>query len=485
MFNPDFYPTPKEVAEKMTFGHDLTNKIVLEPSAGKGDLIDHILGEGAKEVLSCEINHDLQQIIKNKSTFLMDDFLSVKAEQISHINAIVMNPPFSKDVQHILHAFEVAPSGCDIMALCNLQTVKNTFSQQRQELKVLIKNFGSFQDLGECFTNSERRTSVEIALIRLKKPANDYQTEFNGFFMEEEERAENGAGLMPYNVIRDLVERYIESVKLFDEQLNIAVKINELGKGFFNSNIALSITDNEKPTTRENFKKDLQRNAWTFIFNKMNLYKITTKQLREDLNKFVEEQQNTPFTMRNIYRMLEIVIATTGQRMDKAILEAFDNITKHYHENRFNVEGWKTNSHYLVNEKFIFPWMVEVGFSGQVSYNYSGNFERIEDLVKALCFLMGEDYNKKTPLRNFISDRENQMNWGKWHEWDFFEIRPYKKGTLHFRFKDHKVWERFNSKVAELKGYPLHWSEPNTKKTEQPKQRATTEAKTIFEFNIY
>ena len=47
-----------------------------------------------------------------------------------------------------------------------------------------------------------------------------------GFFMDDEKEAETGAGLMPYNVVRDLVNRYVAAVKIFDEQIQAAVKMN-------------------------------------------------------------------------------------------------------------------------------------------------------------------------------------------------------------------------------------------------------------------
>lgn len=37
----------------------------------------------------------------------------------------------------------------------------------------------------------------------------------------------------------------------------------------------------------------------------------------------------------------------------------------------------------------------------------------------------------------------------------FFEIKGYKKGTVHVKFKDDKIWALFNRRVAEIKGYPL------------------------------
>ena len=34
--NPDFYPTPVEVIDKMMMGEDIIGKTILEPSAGSG-----------------------------------------------------------------------------------------------------------------------------------------------------------------------------------------------------------------------------------------------------------------------------------------------------------------------------------------------------------------------------------------------------------------------------------------------------------------
>jgi hypothetical protein len=40
MFNPDFYPTPPDVAATMLDPLDLRGKVVVEPSAGSGNLRD-------------------------------------------------------------------------------------------------------------------------------------------------------------------------------------------------------------------------------------------------------------------------------------------------------------------------------------------------------------------------------------------------------------------------------------------------------------
>lgn len=106
MFHPEFYPTPPEVIEMMQL--DCQNRIILEPHAGKGNIVDYCLQNGAKEVLSIEINKDLQEIVKQKSSLIGEDFFLCTPDQISHIDAIFMNPPFSNADRHILHAWEIA-----------------------------------------------------------------------------------------------------------------------------------------------------------------------------------------------------------------------------------------------------------------------------------------------------------------------------------------------------------------------------------------
>lgn len=119
MFSKDFYPTPLHVIEQMTAGIGLQGKIILEPSAGKGNIVDFLNRNGAKQVLACELNADLRKILQQKCTVLKSDFLQLTSDRISHVDYIIMNPPFSADERHIMHAWEIAPDGCEIVALCN------------------------------------------------------------------------------------------------------------------------------------------------------------------------------------------------------------------------------------------------------------------------------------------------------------------------------------------------------------------------------
>ncbi len=453
IFNSDFYPTPLEVIEKMLDGVVLDKKAVLEPSAGKGDIVDY-LKRFDTEVIACEKSPELRAILEKKCRIIADDFLTVKAEQVSHIHLIVMNPPFTYDEKHILHAWNIAPAGCKVIALCNSNTLTNRRYNDRQQLSVVISEYGYSEELGKVFENAERKTDVEVSLIVLQKPGANYESEFEGFYLDEDPEEQSENAIMPYNFIRDLVNRYINAIKIFDDQLDAALRMNNLISSFYKSNVAMLISEDGKSLKRNEFKKDLQKNAWTYIFNKMDMQKFATAGLRADINKFVEQQQQIPFTMRNIYRMIEIVIGTQDQRMDKALLEVFEKVTKHYHENRFSVEGWKTNSHYLLNRKFIMPHVVTISWGNKLTTNYNGWAEPIEDMHKALCHLTGRNYESWSSTFSYFLNLV-ECKPGQLYNWGFFEFRAYKKGTVHFTFNNEDVWAKFNQRIAKILGYPL------------------------------
>jgi len=495
--NPDFFPTPQEIIYKMLQHYDVNNKVILEPSAGKGDIIDVLIMEGAKDILFCEKSEPLQKILNGKGRFLNADFLQVTSDQISHVNAIIMNPPFSDGVKHILHAHEIAPKGATIISLINSSNLKNDYTNERKQLKNLVECFGTVTDLKNCFDTAERKTQVEVSMIVIKKAGESYESEFEGFFMEEEPEVEGVNGIMQYDAIRDLVNRYVAAVKLYDKQLETGVQMNSLLKGFYGRDLTFSCSEDGKTTLRAEFKKNMQREGWDYIFKKLDLTKDVTRSTREDLNKFIEEKTNIPFTVKNIWQMLSIIVATRGQTMDRALLVVFDRLTNN-EENRYT-EKWKSNLHYLLGKKFILGDMCyqdQRWHKGQSQIQLSdrgGNFDLMEDFNKALSYITGIPYNSIGSLENNIryeykvktkdnvsffhggvndwslenkkkalyeqgveyTIERSQPVYGKWFEWGYFRVKAFKKGSMHFEWLDLELWGKFNQRIAKLKGYPL------------------------------
>jgi predicted RNA methylase len=470
MFNQDFYPTPEEVIHQMIGIHDLQDKVILEPHGGSGNIIDVLKTHNPKEIIACEINPKLAVITSSKANrFLKYDFLDVNSTEISHIDFIIANPPFSTGAKQILHMFEVAPPGCIILTLCNSDSIRFSHHyKDSSELYELIEEYGFKEHLGRCFDTSERETKVDVSFITLIKPKGESNDEFDGYFDMTEESWPEGEGITTFNSIQAIINRIVSSVKLFNNAIDSGNAVNN-AMGNIGHNIAFGAykTDskgNHISISRETFKKELQKNAWLHIFDKLNMDKYITKSVRSTINKFVEQQSHIPFTMKNVSIMINNIVGTHAERMDNMLVEAFDKICSFADSNNSSGETWKTNSNYRINKKFIHPWMCNYCSIMKYDKVHLSHYaeDEFQDIMKAMCHLTGIDYNKTSSLYSFVNGyhfhnavHNGWMEWGKWYEWGFFRIKGYKKGTMHFQFVDDKVWEQFNRKVAELKGWQL------------------------------
>lgn len=466
--NSDFYPTPEEVINTMMMGENIIGKVILEPSAGSGNIVRWLKNNGAGEVIACEKDNHLQKLLAGECQLLAEDFLSVTAEQVSHIDYIVMNPPFNEGIRHIRHAFEIAPAGCTIVALCNSTNLEKTWNSEYVTFQELVKLYGNSEYIGTAFDTAERKTDVGISIVKLYKEG-EADEEFADYLFSNEDDTLNSnetEGLVQYNLVRDLVNRYISAVKLFDETMAAANKINDMARFDDGDRTrahylpiefgAYSFDGKHIHVTRQQYKKQMQRYYWRIIFDKLNMEKYATNGLREQLNRFIEKQVEVPFTMHNVYQLLNMVIQTTGQRMDKALLEAFDLICSLSAENSTAGEKWKTNANYMVNRKFIVPYMT--GYDARwprdyVTLSYSGNETKVIDVVKALCYITGTNYDSIRPLNGLIY--ESKIPYGEWFEWGFFRVKAFKKGTMHFEFLDEAIWAKFNQAVAKQRGWVL------------------------------
>ena len=457
IFNSDFYPTPPEVAAEMLDPLDLRGRTVLEPSAGSGNLVRECLNRGAAEVLWCEKEPQLRDMLTSVrgGGYLGHDFLQVEAHQVSHIDLIVMNPPFSADEAHILHAWGIAPPGCEIVALANWNTVSGQHRGLQLQLSKLIEAYGSAECLGEAFSTAERPTRVSVGMVRLAKPGSRPSgDEFDGFFLGPDDIEAQGEGLIPYRRSRDIVNRYVEACRIYDEQVEAGTRLRTVLDGFFGQELGLQVTVEGAPVTRNRFRKDLQKAAWKHVFGEFLPAQLATSQLAKDINTFVEKQSRIPFTERNIYRMLQIVAGTQEQRVDRAVEQAIDTLTRHTAENRYGVEGWVTNSGYMLNRRFIRAYMAELSWDGRGMNvkSYGSQADEIQDLIKALCFITGRSYaDVGQPTKP-----DDGIFWpGEWYDWGFFRFRAYKKGTVHFEFLDEEVWAAVNARYARIKGQVL------------------------------
>lgn len=476
IFNRDFYPTPDNVVDMMLSTSEVGGKVVLEPSFGKCDIVKRLNMLGAKEVIGCEINDTLRGSAQGVRV-IGDDFFNIQREHVSHIDMIVMNPPFSEQKRHIQHAWDIAPDGCEIISLCNATMFNTRSMHHSQTLVDTIETYGYYDELGDVFKEAERTTDCNIACIHMFKPGSG-DNEFAGFLsFEPDEEQPEGEGIMTYNEVREAVNRYVSAVSMWDSVMegNRAINnvVGELSFGSIKFGAFWTGYGKSQSTeiTRETFKKELQKHAWRWVFNKFDMSRFLTRSVFEKLNNAVEKMSHIPFTVRNVYRMIDMIIQTHAERMNNVILDAFDTICGYSDDNvTYHGEKWKTNAAHMVNRRFIVPYICEYDTrwlslcqTVKVHYEKSNTFD---DINKALCFISGTPYEER-----WIDDNGNErkrtmrslydftmaipMEWGEWYDWGFFRIKGYKKGTMHFEFQTEDLWWKFNQKVASIRGWGL------------------------------
>ena len=404
--NRDFYPTPDQVSQQMCDEMNLVGKIVLEPHGGKGDLIKFLKSKGAT-VLTCEKDPELALIAdRYADEFLKHDFFHLVKEEIGHVDYIIMNPPFSNQKKHIHHAWEILPNGAELITLCNYESFEDDRGWNKKGIKDLADEYGTYQNLGNVFNQAERKTNVDIGLVHLYSPNSKQENEWSDYLDDNEEFImRDTEGIMQYNELVAVVESFKGACEKYRK---VHEAKDELNKYFSSLGIPKEFTVEMRKegssVSYNEYKKNLQAVMWTRVFSYMKMEKYIDQKARTEINKFQKMSRNKPFTIRNIFKTIEMIYGTHSSRMDGVLLRVFDQCTKYYDDNRWYGKGWKTNSHYLVNKKFIIPNMCGADGNGNVKMNWSSNGEWINDFTKALCYLTGKNYDDFTTFYQYMNN---------------------------------------------------------------------------------
>jgi hypothetical protein len=478
MFNNGFYPTPRHVVDLMVkpYASEMHKWAVLEPSAGKGDILDAI-AENPKErwnnpykvprkhVYAIEIEPELVYILQEKGyRVISNDFLTF--ENRYHFDLILMNPPFSNGDEHLLKAWEVLESG-HICCLLNAETINNPCTRTRELLGKIIADNGAAEYLGDCFRTAERRTGVNVALVRLEKTSGKTRFDFGfakGGRVDISGEIQAGNEIALNDKLGAYIRAYEKTCGSFIGYLKAREEVKLFAGSFLDKdNLQNLIATAEKEpglTSQYNsFVDELKRHAWFEILAKLDIEKYLTNGIRQNFNSFKENQGAMELSRENIRQFIIFLAQNRGAIMDTAITDVFDTFTKFYEENRCHVEGWKTNSQWKVNRKVILPWYIEMSYSSHYSINHR-KWDEFADIDKVMCYITGKqypDYSKRDESGGIVllKDAISRVRIGdsSLHESEFFSFRCYKKGTLHLYFRDEWLWAEFNQRACKGKNW--------------------------------
>lgn len=510
----DPYVDPKRGAKQ--FG------MILEPSAGSGNLIkaleevykekikafnkekeeklttedknwrDYrwIFEDEAKEIKNhvhvCEIDPNLQSILRDNGYRIVDDdFLSYDTG--IKYNLILMNPPFSNGAKHVLRAIEMLSPGGKLCALLNAHSLMNNQSESYKALRGMIKLHGSAVGIGRPFKDAQRETDVEIALIRYQDPRQPTDDLFNmeGFEYEtldgitEEEVIERSVATR--DVIGTLLRQYKAAQEYYMEFRKASRHMHSLLNLFDFDYQDEEIKNMNNVSRREgerdadqynNFLLKLNKAAWKTVFRLTGMKKRMTERMRQQFEKHENDTSLMAFTRKNINAAIQLLLENNERIMLQCILDCYDELTRYSKDNLEPDKRFKTNNAYRVKKKVIIPYCVEWSPHWGFSIKYNVRDGIISDLDKAMCFLAGLRIEDISTIPNAMEIRKDQIKKrGRDTEKGmidttvdstFFELKFFKKGTLHIKFKDEKLWEFFNQTVARERGW-LQDYEPGAK----------------------
>lgn len=322
-----FYPTPPDIAEKMLRHIDWDKTVsVLEPSAGKGNLVDAIIrkvyarrggsywkGITGATVDCIERDEHLRSIIEHEYCGPRCAELSRKAREISnvsyrdqteqmkslhaqydrerrileatpvhvvsddfllftthkHYDAIIMNPPFENGDEHLMHALDIIDNGGVVVCLLNAETIRNPYTNIRKVLADRLNKYNAeIEYISDGFAHAERKTNVEIALVTVHVPEKKRES----FIFDDLKRAKeqkNARREATAITNGDFVERIVEQFNYEVEGTLRLIREYEAIKPYMLSSFDEKCTDAiltlSLARDRKNYKQVVDENAYLKI----------------------------------------------------------------------------------------------------------------------------------------------------------------------------------------------------------------------------
>lgn len=477
MLNNEFYPTPKALLEKIFTGMEWKDiHTVLEPSAGKGDIVQYLMEHGnisangyrySRELdIDCiEKDSNLQKILVGHGYRVVhDDFLTFRT--FKEYDLIVMNPPFSNGDKHLLKALDMQKDGGGIICILNAETIRNPYSLSRQELLRQLETYqADISFFTGAFEQAERKTSVEVAVIKVAIPKKE---KISRIFTElktadyADEKQQEETGLCVNDFVKATVKRYelevqagislIREYQAMAPHIMSSLKENPYAKPL----IQLKV-NGEDDFTINDYVKKVRNKYWTALFQDSRFTNGMTSNLLDEYHKKVITLADYDFSLYNIYTIQLEMSKNLTKGIEDCIIGLFDELSYQYsYTNEFSknirfYNGWKTNKCWIINKKVILPFYDAWSFMGRYDPASYKVFKKLSDIEKALDYLNGSVSNEGALQGRLRAAKK--ANQTKKIPLRYFTVTFYKKGTCHIEFTDLELLKKLNIFGSQKKGW--------------------------------
>jgi len=468
--NSTFYPTPPALIAKMLAKVQGYPSNVLEPSAGKADLIEAFQVKfdrhRSSSISAIEINPDLQATLRGKGIKVVDtDFLAYTGPD--KYDLIIANPPFDDGDKHLLKAIEIMYRG-QIVFLLNAETLRNPHTKTRKLLARKLEELGAkIEYIKNGFVDAERKTKVEVALVYIKidrKVEDDLFADAKDKAKKATQTVKGKHEVSTGKTIAELVAEYNQIIAIGTETVvGFYRNYNKVGK-------YLSLNDtNDKNRYSHSSDADLtgkmqnQINAmlvnvrtdfWRRTLDLPEVQKRLTSKKRDEFESQVKDRCNMDFTESNIRQFILNLIGSYEQTLTEAVLDLFDMFTVRHsyrdgcleEKNIHLFNGWKTNKAFKVGKRIVVPFWGEAFFRdakyswGKWDLDY-GASSKLDDIDKVMSYFDG-----MAGYHSMSSAITTAFRFGQTSgiESTYFTITVHKKGTAHLTFKNDDILRRFS-----------------------------------------
>ena len=472
MDREQFYETPCNVANQLIdMIKYFRDGVILEPSAGKGKLIEafkrrYESSYRRMDIHTIEINEERREILKGAGyKVVWDDFLTFNP--LIPYSVIFMNPPFHNGVEHLMKAIQICSADGEVVCILNAETIKNPYSKERKALLSELEKQAEYKvkyiELG--FKEAKRITSVEVALIYVHKKKTEIKCitfeKFHKTITDERNEIVNENEITRYGEVEQLLDRYksevLSALSLYDEIKNYSKITFSDDKDIYRYKQVFEIKVNDIENTRNSGSRaDIVRtinyNYWKRILYSKELEHLFTTEMQKEYAKRLNDMADYEFNLRNILQLKEELCKNIYQNIEVAIMKVWETFTskyayQDYSNNILYYNGWKTNKAYKVNKKVIIPMYAFDSWDGKFeSYRVAGELSDIEKVFSYLDCGETKDFEMAIQLK-----AAQKLGQSRNIDTKYFKVTLYKKGTCHLVFKDMELLKKFNLYIGRKK----------------------------------
>jgi Domain of unknown function (DUF4942) len=395
------------------------------------------------------------------------DFLSF--EGLACYTTVLINPPFHNGAKFVLRAWDGLWSG-QVGAILNAETIRNPRTSERRRLLELIERFGKVEIVKDAFATSDTKACVDVALIYLKKPAQEAQGWIQDMIdgLKAEDVPEHGYAApgelaLPVGFVEGQCRAFNAAVTA----MRAAVKASavathyarRIGKTMVERKAGVTANaDLPDEDLGEIVRKEmaaqyhgLKDRAWASVLAHTEAMGKLSSKVKQAAQAQFAEIQALEFTPSNVHGFLMGLVQAQPELQHRMCEEVFDLFARFHVDNCHLHRGWVSNSkHRTLGMRLKYTRFILPGHSRDSGYSTPpyGTLDLLRDIDRVFAMVDGK-FEPEVSMASVFTERYRDLFRGARVAASYFELRWYPGvGTLHFFPVRRDLVDRLNRVVG-------------------------------------